>query len=118
MKLANALKHYFNIKYKGAVYQINCVNCGQSYIGESGRSFSIICREHMRDVDGWKPNRSSLSTLAISNDLKIAWVHIKTLGQENEYYKRKLLGSSYINKCNLTMNIKTNEYFPSSYETI
>ena len=72
MKPENALKHYSNMKYKGAVHQINCADCGQSYIGESGRSFSIICREHMRDADGWKPNRSSLSTLAISNDLKIA----------------------------------------------
>ena len=63
MKPANAIKHYFSRKdstplklKKGVVYQINCEDCGQSYIGETRRSFSARCRKHMRDVDGWKPN--------------------------------------------------------------
>ena len=72
----------------------------------------------MRDVDGWKPNRIALSMHAISNDHKIDWVNIKILAQENDYYKRKFLGSFYINKCDSTLNISSNEYFPSPYETI
>ena len=56
---------------KGVVYQINCEDCGQSYIGETGRSLSTKCREHMGGVDCWKPNCSALSTHAISNDQKI-----------------------------------------------
>ena len=78
MKPANALKHYFNTKdstpfkrKKGEVYQINCEDGGQLYSGETGRSFSSRCREHMRDVDDRKPNRIALSTHAISNDRKM-----------------------------------------------
>ena len=72
MKPANALKHYFKMKdstpltlKKGVVFQINCEDCGQLFIDETGRSFSTRCREHMCDVDGWKPNRSVLSLQAI-----------------------------------------------------
>ena len=59
------------------------------------------------DVDGWKPNRSALSSHANSNDHKIDWVNIKILTQETKikliwvntkilgYYKCKLLESFY-----------------------
>ena len=103
---------------KDVAYQINWEDCGQSHIGETGRSFSTWCREHMRDVDGRKPNRSALSTHAISNDHKINWVNIKILAQENDYYKCIFLKSFYVNKGDLTMNIKSNEYFCSPYEAI
>ena len=102
MKPANALKYFLITKdstplklKKGVVYQINCEECGQSYIGETGRFFSTRCREHMRDVDDWKPNRSALSMPAISNEHKIDWVNIKILAQESDYYKRKFLESLY-----------------------
>ena len=59
MRPATVLKHFFNtidsisLKLKkGVIYQINCEDCGQSYIDETGRSFSTRCRELMRDVDG------------------------------------------------------------------
>ena len=94
------------------VYQI------YSYINETGRSFSTRCREHVRDVDGWKPNRSALSKHVNLNDHKIDWVNIKILAQENDYYKRKFLESFNINKCDSTLNIKSNGYFPSPHETI
>ena len=81
MKPANALKHYFNTKdstslklKRGVVYQINCEDYRQ-YFGETGRSFSTKCREHMLDVDSWKPNRNKLPTHAISNDHKIYWLN-------------------------------------------
>ena len=115
MKPANALKHYLNIRdftllklKNGVIYQINCEDSGQSYIGETGRFFSIRCQKYMRDVDGWKPNRSVLSTHAISNDHKINWVNIKILAQENGYCKRKFMESLFINKCDSTMNIEHN----------
>ena len=49
----------------------------------------------MRDIDGWKPNHSALSTHAISNDHKIDQVNYKILAQENDYYKRKFSESLY-----------------------
>ena len=72
----------------------------------------------MHIVDGWKPNRSGLSMHAILIICKIDWVNIKILAQENDYYKRKFLQSFYINKCDLAINIKSNEYFPSLYKAI
>ena len=72
----------------------------------------------MRDVDGWKPNRNALSSHAVSNEHNILLVNIKILDQENNYYKRKFLESFYVNNCDSTMNTKSNEYFPSPYETI
>ena len=66
MKPADVLKHYFNMQdstplklEKGVVYQLNCQDCVQTYIGERERSFSTRCREHMRVVGGWKPYRSA-----------------------------------------------------------
>ena len=91
MKPANTTNHYFNtkdsaqLKFKqGVVYQINFKDCGLPYIGETGRSFNIRCREYMRDADGWKRDRSALSKQAVSNDHKINWVNIKILAQEND----------------------------------
>ena len=43
-------------------------------------------------------------------------LYTKIRVQENDYHERKFLELFYANKCNLTINIKSNEYFFSLYE--
>ena len=39
---------------KGAVYRVRCSECGQDYIGETGRPLSDRIKEHLADLNHWE----------------------------------------------------------------
>ena len=74
-------------KVKGVVYQVDC-SCGDTYIGETGRTLEVRLMEHMRAV------KTQQSTNGIAVHVKetghdIQWNNAQVLEQEPMWWKRR-----------------------------
>ena len=97
-----------NLEIQGAVYKVNCTDCAQSYIGETGRDVKTRLKEHKYDIGKEKENISGLSKHIRDNKHNVDWENVIILHKENDFRKRKFKEAVAIKKIgqNETMNKK------------
>ena len=88
---------------KGVVYKIDC-SCGQSYIGETGRTLSTRVKEHKKAVEKDDIN-NGISVHANSTWHNIDWDSAQVIEVEKNLTKRKLKESMHINSTISTSNM-------------
>ena len=92
---------------QGAAYKVNCLDCEQCYIGETGRTIKIRLKEHKQDVVRGKENISGLSKHIRDTNHNIDWDNIYILNKKNDFQKRKFKEAVAIRKMTKkTMNKK------------
>ena len=88
----------------GVVYHIPCKDCGNAYVGETGRYCGQRKKEHMADLKLGNISRSAVAEHAIINDHRIDWDQCRVLCKENNLHKRKKLESWEIHKLPASIN--------------
>ena len=74
-------------KQKGTVYEVQC-DCGQVYIGESGRPKDVRLNEHAKDIQHGRVQKSAPARHARECDREIHPMEAKTLACESNWRKR------------------------------
>ena len=103
-KLANHKDSVDPNMRQGTVYQIPCIDCDFSYIGETKRSFSIRKKEHLADIRHLWFDKSALTKRDFDNEHSMGWTNAKILDFELDFTKRRFVGSYFINEIPNTMN--------------
>ena len=103
-------------KVKGVVYQVDC-SCGDTYIGETGRTLEVRLMEHMRAV------KTQQSTNGIAVHVKetghdIQWNNAQVLEQEPMWWKRRYKEALRIQAENNTMNLDQGLQLSSIWSTL
>ena len=91
----------FNIK--GVVYQIGC-NCGEQYIGETGRTLAVRMKEHKSAVNRDDSN-NGISVHANSTCHDINWEGAKVIEVEENWKRRKYKEAIHIALNKSSMNL-------------
>ena len=82
-------QYKYNRKYEGpGVYKIDCKDCYNCYIGETGRKLDIRIREHSRLAE-----KSALSAHVSGTEHEMDFGNAKVLFGEANPVKRKIFGS-------------------------
>ena len=89
---------------KGAVYEINCVECPDSYIGETGWSFNVWRSEHLRHTKAGRFDLSAVAEHACLSGHKIDWDNAKVLDFEKNWMARKTLEALHIARKKAAIN--------------
>ena len=88
---------------QGVVYKVNC-SCGNTYIGETGRTLDVRLKEHRRAVKmNNKSNGIAVHTNSTSHD--IDWDSVEVIDQEQNWIKRKIKEALHIRSVNAPMNL-------------
>ena len=88
---------------KGTIYQIEC-ECGNSYIGESGRPKSARIKEHIADVKHGRTDTSATAQHAYSCDRSLNIREAKTLAIDRNWRRRTIREALEIKIHNSAMN--------------
>jgi hypothetical protein len=91
---------------KDVIYGIQCETCGKWYIGETGQKFKDRKRQHMRDVMKGNDKNGIANHLLIHPDHKISWENFKIIDKQEDWIRRKITESLYINSLNPGENIQ------------
>ena len=75
---------------KGIIYQTPCLDCDRTYIGETGRPFSVRMKEHQRAV--------MTGDMKNANAVHSGRDNVRILDREQNWYRRKIEESLYIRK--------------------
>ena len=112
----------------GCIYEIRCLNCEQTYVGETGRSLDTRIKEHKTDVlqhsGGVKTRAQRTSTSSIQHksaitDHVMQHNHVpnwdaEILGKEQSWQQRKIRESIWIKRKENNMNRDEGSYELSS----
>ena len=86
----------------GVVYHIQCKDCDNTYIGETGRQLKTRVKEHR------KPSSSGYDSAVYEHSTtqghRINWDNIKILGTEDRDLARKVKEAIHIRRHNPQMN--------------
>ncbi|XP_046404093.1 uncharacterized protein LOC124169501 [Ischnura elegans] len=85
------------------VYQIPC-ECGQVYVGETGRTIATRMKEHQRHFRLGQPEKSAVAELSISRDHAIRWENTKVLCRGDRFWERLTKEAILIRTTTDTMN--------------
>ena len=88
----------------GVIYKINCA-CGDTYIGETGRTLEIRMKEHKRACVRADFEKSAVAEHAWLSGHYIDWDNVEVLDQENELCRRKVKEGIEIRLTNKKLNI-------------
>ena len=110
-----------------AIYEIPCMNCIMSYVGETGRKFNTRLEEHKSEVEkvsgsvttraGRKESLTTIHKSAITDHVVdknhvIGWGEAKIIGTEQDRFKRWIKEAIAIRKRGgTTMNRDEGQYF-------
>ncbi|XP_071441632.1 uncharacterized protein [Hetaerina americana] len=78
------------------VYSIPC-ECGEEYIGETGRTIETRIKEHKRHLRLYQPSKSAVAEHAIDCDHAIRWEETKMLHHSKGYWDRLTKEKGIIN---------------------
>ena len=103
-------------KVKGVVYKIDC-SCGDTYIGETGRTLKVRLKEHKRAVC------TQLSTNGIAVHVNqtghdIEWNSAQVLERESKWWKRRYKEALRIQAESTTMNLDQGLQLNSIWSTL
>ena len=110
-----------------AIYEIPCLNCNSTYIGETGRKFGKRLTEHKTEVDKVdqtgvntragrlasqsETHKSAVTDHVVDNNHVIGWKEAKVIGTEGDRYKRWVKEAIEIRKRKgTTMNRDEGQY--------
>ncbi|XP_046394991.1 uncharacterized protein LOC124162482 [Ischnura elegans] len=85
------------------VYQIPC-ECGQVYVGETGRTIATRMKEHQRHFRLGQPEKSAVAEHSISRDHAIRWENTKVLCRVDRFWERLTKEAVLIRTTSNTMN--------------
>ncbi|XP_050535069.1 uncharacterized protein MAL8P1.12-like [Daktulosphaira vitifoliae] len=80
------------------VYEITC-SCGKSYIGQTGRAIATRIKEHEKDVDYQRTEKSAVAEHAKNKGHDIQFDKVKILNKETHFGKRIYKVAIEIEKC-------------------
>ena len=83
---------------KGVIYQIPCLDCDRSYIGETGRTLKTRLTEHRRNCRNGDVQRSGVAQHSIEDDYQIDWKESVVIDREMNLYRRRVKEALYIRK--------------------
>jgi predicted GIY-YIG superfamily endonuclease len=69
------------------VYQIPC-ECGNVYLGETGRTIATRIKEHLRHLKLCQPEKSAVAEHSISENHANQWEDVKVISREKKYWER------------------------------
>ena len=90
-------------KIKGVIYRVMC-SCGDTYVGETGRTLDVRLKEHKRAVRMDNQN-NGIAVHANKTLHAIQWDSAEVLEQESNWYKRKFKEALHIKNENSPMNL-------------
>ena len=74
-------------RQKGTVYEVKC-DCGEVYIGETGRPRDVRLNEHAKDIQHGRALKSAPARHAHECNAEIRPMEAKTLANESNWRKR------------------------------
>jgi hypothetical protein len=85
---------------KGVVYEINCQNCPQSYVGQTKRDVEIRMKEHLADIKYARTEKSAVASHIWLSDgaHQIQKDNIKVIEEEPRWYHRNFKEALWIQK--------------------
>ena len=89
-----------NKKKCGVVYQVDCSECNQQYIEETGRTLETRFKEHVSTSGNPSAIREHMNTTGHN----ITMDSVKILGREDHLHKRKIKEAVAIRRHQPTMN--------------
>ena len=102
-KLLTRVKNPIPYEKKKGVYKVDC-SCGNTYIGETGRTLDARLKEHQRAVK--VNNRSNGIAVHVNNTVHdIDWDSTEVIDQEENWRKRKIKEALHIRSVNAPMNL-------------
>ena len=96
---------------KGVVYEVPCMDCNKSYIGETGRTLQKRLVEHKAAVRRGDTN-NGIAVHAWDQQHRVDWENASVLRQQPGYWKRRVLEAIEIQRhaentnldCGMTLN--------------
>ncbi|XGW19729.1 hypothetical protein V3C99_003515 [Haemonchus contortus] len=88
----------------GVIYQLECLACGSTYIGETGRQLAIRVKEHLASMKRGNPLAALGRHKVEEHNGENYEVKCTVLGQETEISARKALEAFWILQRNPKMN--------------
>ena len=92
----------------GVIYKINCA-CGDTYIGETGRTLEIRMKEHKHASIKADFEESAVAEHAWLSGHYSDWNNVEVLDQENDLYRRKVKEGIEIRLTNKQLRINRDE---------
>ena len=90
-------------KIKGVIYIVKC-SCGDTYVGETGRTLDVRLKKHKRAVKMDNQN-NGIAVHANKTLHDIQWDSAEVLERKSNLYKRKFKEALHIKDENLPMNL-------------
>lgn len=91
------------------VYQLNCQDCDNVYIGQTSQWMKSRISLHKSDINRYK-DRCALATHSHDLDHRIDFQNVEILKTENNYHKRLIHEMIQINKHDNTINKKSDTH--------
>ena len=85
------------------IYKVEC-SCGKCYIGETGRSFQIMIKEHGADIKNERIRTSALAEHSLKTRHHICLEDTKILAKENHFFKLRIRKAIEIRKHPINLN--------------
>jgi hypothetical protein len=86
------VKDDLDLKEPG-LYRIPC-ECGEVYVGQTGRSTETRCKEHVRHIRLEQPEKSAVAEHSINSGHRIAFSSTSVLDKAAGYVDRLVKGAS------------------------
>ena len=87
--------------FKGVIYQIDCLYCGEIYIGETGRQIATRLKEHLNANSVSSAVSLHFRTKHPALNPSISWKLLET--GINDYYSRRIIEAKCINQSTLPL---------------
>ncbi|KAJ4436587.1 hypothetical protein ANN_16620 [Periplaneta americana] len=71
------------------IYKIPC-ECGEVYIGQTGRTIEDRIKEHKRNLRLYYPEKSAVAQHSIEKEHKILFDHTKVINKSSHYWDRTI----------------------------
>jgi len=89
------------------VYQIDCLDCDASYVGQTKRMLQTRVGEHRSHIRRNSTQLSVITDHRLQAEHEFDWGNVKVLDQESNYNKRLISEMIYINKQKHGLNAQT-----------
>ena len=91
-------------KMKGVIYEVQCNDCEEVYVGETGRTLKKRISEHKQTVKRYD-QKNGIAVHVMSKGHTINWEEASVKTLETGYWKRRVLEAIRIQRLPNTMNL-------------
>ena len=96
--LTNLRPNAHPVKSTGLINCIPCLDCGSSYIGETGRTLDTRLSEHRRNCRNGEIHKCGVAQHALVDDHRINWDGRMVISREQHWYRRRVKETLYIRR--------------------